>query len=136
MFRRSWRRIVIIFTVAMALLAVFVAPGYPAARPIVAARNGMVVSANPLASQAGLQMLMKGGNAIDAAVATAAVLAVVEPQYSSIAAGGMMLIYDAEKKEVVGINANAPCPSGATPDKFPKFDNPFRIIPARSAFFS
>jgi len=51
---------------------------------------------------------MKGGNAIDAAVATAAVLNVVEPDFSSIAAGGVMMIYHEGTNEIECINANAP----------------------------
>jgi len=85
-----------------------------ATRPVVTCSNGIVASAHPLASQAGLQILMKGGNAVDAAVATAAVLGVVEPDYSSIAAGGVMMIYDASTKEIVCINANAPNPAKAS----------------------
>lgn len=89
-----------------------------ASHPMVRAQNGMVVSAHPLASQAGLQMLIAGGNAVDAAIATAAVLTVVEPHYSSLAAGGCMLIYDAATDEVVVLNANAPSFAAATADKF------------------
>ncbi len=89
-----------------------------ASHPPVSAKNGMVVAAHPLASQAGLQMLYAGGNAIDAAVAAAAVLTVVEPHYSSLAGGGSMLIYDAKTGEVVALNANAPSVLAATPDKF------------------
>ncbi|MDD4336731.1 MAG: gamma-glutamyltransferase [Firmicutes bacterium] len=106
---------VVAITGVMALCG---APKAAASQPVVSARNGMVVAANPLASQAGLQMLVQGGNAVDAAIATAAVMAVVEPQYSSLAAGGMMLIYDASSGNVVGLNANAPSPAAATIDKF------------------
>ena len=87
---------------------------FAATRPVVTCSNGIVAAAHPLASQAGLQILMKGGNAIDAAVATAAVLNVVEPDYSSIAAGGVMMIYDAATKDMVCINANAPNPAKAS----------------------
>lgn len=68
-------------------------------RSTVTGRRGMVSSGHPLASLAGLRVLMDGGNAIDAAVATAAALNVVEPYMSGIGGVGYMHLYSAAKKE-------------------------------------
>lgn len=86
---------------------------FGATRPVVTAMNGTVASAHPLASQAGLDILKAGGNAVDAAVAVAAVLSVVEPDLSSIAGGGAFVIYEASTDTMLIINANAPAPAGA-----------------------
>ncbi len=64
-------------------------------------KNGMVTSAHPLATQAGLDVLKKGGNAFDAAVAVAFMLAVVEPNATSITGGGWAILYDGKTKQSV-----------------------------------
>ena len=83
-------------------------------RPAVMGRKGMVTSGHPLASQAGIQAMMAGGNAIDAAVATAAALGVVEPHSSGVGGDGFLLIYRAETGELMGVNATGPAPRAAT----------------------
>ncbi len=87
-------------------------------RPAVMGRRGMVASAHPLASGAGLQVLQQGGNAIDAAVATAAALNVVEPYMSGIAGDGYMLIYTAKDRQLRVLDYMGPAAATATPDAF------------------
>lgn len=83
-------------------------------RPPAMGRNGMVTSGHALASQAGIRLLQLGGNAIDAAIATAAALGVVEPQSSGIGGDGFLLIYDANAGKVSAVNATGPAPAAAT----------------------
>ncbi|PCH92363.1 MAG: gamma-glutamyltransferase, partial [Dehalococcoidia bacterium] len=73
--------------------------------PIVA-RNGAVATSQPLAAQAGLRILQEGGNAVDAAVATAAVLNVVEPGSTGIGGDMFALIWMADSKKVTAINGS------------------------------
>ena len=87
-------------------------------RAEVMAQHGMVATSQPLAAQAGLQILMKGGNAIDAAVATAAVLNVVEPMNTGLAGDLFAVIYVAKENKLYTLNASGMAASGATLDHF------------------
>jgi gamma-glutamyltranspeptidase/glutathione hydrolase len=86
----------------------------PQHRSEVFARNGIVATSQPLAAEAGLDILKRGGNAIDAAVATAAVLSVVEPM--NVGPGGDLfaIIYVAKENKVYALNASGKAPSGLT----------------------
>ena len=81
---------------------------YPSQRQVVYARRGMVATAQPLAAQAGLDILKQGGNAVDAAVATAACLTVVEPTSNGIGSDAFALIWFGNKLH--GLNASGPAP--------------------------
>ena len=95
--------------------------GWPAqSRSEVMAQHGMVVASQPLAAQAGLQILQHGGNAIDAAVATAAVLNVTEPMMVGIGGDLFAIIYIAKEHKIYVLNASGMAPSGATVDRFNK----------------
>ena len=83
-----------------------------AGRSAVLARNGMVAASQPLAAQTGLRVLQRGGNAIDAAVATAAALAVVEPMMTGPGGDMFALAYLAKEDRLVGLNG-----SGFSPQK-------------------
>jgi gamma-glutamyltranspeptidase/glutathione hydrolase len=91
-----------------------------ATRSAVFGRNGMIATSQPLASAAGLKVLQDGGNAIDAAVAAAAVLAVVEPTMTGIGGDLFAIIYDAKTKTLRGLNASGRSGYAATPDQFAK----------------
>lgn len=83
---------------------------YPSRRTAVYAANGMVATAQPLAAQAGLAILRQGGNAIDAAIATAAALTVVEPTSNGIGGDAFALVWSGSKLH--GLNASGPAPQG------------------------
>lgn len=82
---------------------------YPSRRGLVYGRRGMVCSAHPLAAQAGLSMIQKGGNAFDAILATAACLPVVEPMSCNMGGDGFALIWHEGK--LYGLNASGPAPA-------------------------
>jgi gamma-glutamyltranspeptidase/glutathione hydrolase len=91
------------------------AAGWPAqSRSEVMAQHGMVATSQPLAAQAGLQILKSGGNAVDAAVATAAVLNVVEPMMEGLGGDLFAVIYVAKERKVYVLNASGTAPTGAT----------------------
>ncbi|MGZ3460946.1 MAG: gamma-glutamyltransferase, partial [Archangium sp.] len=102
----------------MAVVAALVA-GWPAwaARPY---RGGAVATAHPMASEAALRMLDKGGNAVDAAVAAAFTLAVVGPYHSGLGGGGFALVHDAKTGGTQVLDFREVAPQGATRDMYVK----------------
>ena len=85
-------------------------------RSPVAGLRGVVATSQPLAANAGLDILKKGGNAIDAAVATAAVLTVVEPMSTSLGGDAFIMVYLAVEQKLIGLNASGRSPHSMTLD--------------------
>jgi gamma-glutamyltranspeptidase/glutathione hydrolase len=88
------------------------------AKEAVLAKKQMVVAANPLAAQAGLDALRKGGSAADALIAVQNVLGLVEPQSSGLGGGAFVIWYDAATKLTTSFNAREKAPAAARPDLF------------------
>jgi len=83
-------------------------------RSMVISRNGIVAAESPLAAQAGVKMLERGGNAADAAIATNAVMGVVEPMMNGIGGDLFAIVYDAKANKLYGLNASGWAPKGLT----------------------
>ena len=88
---------------------------YPSRRRVIMARRGMVCTGQPLAAQAGLRMLLQGGNAVDAALATAICLTVVEPDCNGLGSDAFALVWI--KDRLYGLNGSGPAPALLTRDK-------------------
>ena len=89
-------------------------------RPLITGQNAIVTSNHPLASAAGMRILMAGGNAFDAAVATAAATSVVDPANSSLGGNGFATIYVAKTREVRTLNYFGTAPKSSRPELFTK----------------
>src|SRR4051794_41344409 len=87
-------------------------------RPLVIGRRGAVAANHPLAAQAGLLAMRAGGNAVDAAVATALALSVVEPMMSGLGGDGFYNVFDAKAGRAVGFNATGPAPRAPPPNRY------------------
>jgi gamma-glutamyltranspeptidase/glutathione hydrolase len=96
------------------------APNGGKTRSAVRAMNGMIATSQPLASATGLRVLQQGGNAVDAAVAAAAVLCVVEPMMLSPGGDLFAIVWDAKKKELKALNASGRSPQAASIDELKK----------------
>ncbi|MDR7856975.1 gamma-glutamyltransferase [Tissierella sp.] len=88
---------------------------YSSKRNLVYGKNGMVAASHPLAAQAGIDMMKKGGNAVDAAIATAATLTVVEPTANGIGGDAFALVWTNGKLH--GLNSSGPSPKSLTYEK-------------------
>jgi len=126
-FRRSRRRLtriaarVAVASISLSWLAILILPS-PSARaatpPPLRAPHAAVASDNPLASAAGLSLLQAGGNAIDAACATALALGVVHPFASGMGGGGFAVVYIAKEKKVYALDFRERAPAAIRPESF------------------
>jgi gamma-glutamyltranspeptidase / glutathione hydrolase len=91
-------------------------PNVIAGRSKIATRYGIVAASQPLAAQAGVQILERGGNAVDAAIAANAVMALVEPHYNGIGGDLFAIYYEARTGKLYGLNAGGWAPAGLTPE--------------------
>ncbi|MFO8069690.1 MAG: gamma-glutamyltransferase family protein [Alkalibacterium sp.] len=96
---------------------------YGSRRELVYGKNGMVATSHPIAAQVGRDILKAGGNAIDAAVATAATLTVVEPGSNGIGGDSFSIIW--KDNEMFGLNASGPSPKGLEPAAYLDKSAPF-----------
>jgi gamma-glutamyltranspeptidase/glutathione hydrolase len=83
-------------------------------RSMVVSKNGIVAAESPLAAQAGVRILERGGNAVDAAIATNAMMGVVEPMMNGIGGDLFAIVYDAKANKLYGLNASGWAPKGLT----------------------
>jgi gamma-glutamyltranspeptidase/glutathione hydrolase len=97
----------------------------------------MVVTANPHATEAGLEILRAGGSAVDAAIAIEAVLSLVEPQSSGLAGGGFMVHFDASENAISVFDGRETAPAAATADMFLDANNkPMGFLDAKNSGLS
>ena len=87
-------------------------------KQLVKSKDWMVTTANPLATQAGADILKQGGNAIDAMITTQLMLGLVEPQSSGIGGGAFLVYWDAKKKKLTTYDGRETAPLAATPQLF------------------
>ncbi len=107
-----------VVTLSQGVFAASFEPDYGVENNTATGNDGMVVSAHPLASEVGLDILNSGGNAVDAAIAMQFALNVTEPMMSGIGGGGFMMVYDAATGETTIINSRERAPAGADPEMF------------------
>src|SRR6202011_5786107 len=110
-----WLRVVVgvLATIAFAATGSF-AQDRSQARSMVISRNGIVAAESPLAAQAGVRILERGGNAVDAAIAANAMMGVVLPMMNGIGGDLFAIVYDAKAQKLYGLNASGWAPKGLT----------------------
>lgn len=123
--RRGLRITWLVVAVLIILISVAASSNDP-----LAYENAAVVSVDPIASNVGVEILKKGGNAVDAAVATGFALAVTHPSAGNIGGGGFMMVYLAEKRQVTAIDYREKAPEKSTPTMF--LDDKGEVDPKKS----
>ena len=129
----------VVLAVLMALVAAFPAGAQveaPPKTPTAEGWGGSAATVDPLATQAAIDVLRSGGNAVDAAVAAAGVLGVVEPFSCGIGGGGFMVIYDAKRRKVDTIDSRETAPAALQPDAFAPDGVPLPFEQARQSGLS
>lgn len=121
--KKRWLYAQIALCMAVAMLAVWRMPArsqrdYAPSDYVASGTGGAIASVDRLATQAGLDVLASGGNAVDAAVATAAVLGVTEPFSAGVGGGGFMMIYQPEENNIVTLDGREEAPLSITPNLF------------------
>ena len=115
---------------ALVLLLCWLALGIAEARESVFAKRFIVSAANPLAAQAGAEVLKRGGSAVDAAIAVQLVLGLVEPESSGIGGGAFMLHWSQREKKLRSYDGRETAPAAAQPDRFLRDGKPLPFIDA------
>jgi gamma-glutamyltranspeptidase/glutathione hydrolase len=114
-------------------------PSYPdfsrfnSRRSVVYSTKGIVAASQPLAAQAGLDILKAGGNAVDAAIATAAALGVTEPNSTGVGGDMFMIFWDEKKKKAFAINGSGRSPAALTIDKCREIGLSGNLLPPQHA---
>lgn len=114
--RAAWGPVVLLLTICLS--ALYCAANLIQVGRVIESASGMVVAAHRDAAEAGAKILQAGGNAIDAAVAAAFVLAVVEPEASGLGGGGFLLYYDVDRAQSLALNYRETAPESATPGMY------------------
>src|SRR5438128_6719162 len=96
----------------------FVPQPFKSGRSVVIAPHGMVATSHPLAAQIGLDVLKRGGNAMDAAIATNAAMGLMEPMSCGVGGDLFAIVWDAKSKKLYGLNASGRSPYKATREFF------------------
>ncbi|NJN20837.1 MAG: gamma-glutamyltransferase [Leptolyngbya sp. RL_3_1] len=121
----SWLRNLLIGLASLALCASFLSrPVHSQNTPVAVGQGGAVASVDSRATAIGIEVLKAGGNAVDAAVATAAALGVVEPFSAGIGGGGFMVIYQHDQNQIVTLDGREEAPMAVTADLFKDPDDP------------
>lgn len=119
--RHFWMRVATVLLIFLLLSTAPIAQTSPA---VAMGRGGAVATVDQQATQIGIEVLRSGGNAIDAAVATAAALGVTEPFSAGIGGGGFMMIYLKDQDRVITLDGREEAPASASVEMFNDPDNP------------